>query len=206
MELHSQIAAKKIWDYLRAVLFMLKVKSVISKRKLIMDVNIFMNRSKFIGKSLTNLLTHKHHHHHQHSHHHSMKNPSLLNEYEFSCDNSPNPLYFHAKRGHNNKRGYFACLNAPLVEEGGGEDDQDADIRTPLRLEYTSQELCGLMTSGTSPFDVRVSDFSSLEEEGSTGNGGVDSQAEEFIRRFYEQLKKQKDVGLLEYPQSEEAV
>ncbi|KAF3327638.1 Cotton fiber expressed protein [Carex littledalei] len=195
MELHSQTAAKKMWDYLRAVLFMLKVKSVISKRKLTMDVNIFMNRSKFIGKSITNLLAHKHHHSH-----HSIKQPSLLNEYEFSCNNSPNPLCFHAKKAHN-KRGYFPCLNTPVVE---GSEEQDADIRTPLRLEYTSQELCGLTTSA-SPFDVRVSDFSALEgEESCNRNGGVDSEAEEFIKRFYEQLKKQKEVGLLEYPQGEE--
>ncbi|XP_078176058.1 uncharacterized protein LOC144569543 [Carex rostrata] len=196
MELHSQTAAKKMWDYLRAVLFMLKVKSVISKRKLIMDVNIFMNRSKFIGKSITNLLAHKHHHSH-----HSIKQPSLLKEYEFSCNNSPNPLYFHAKKGHN-KRGYFPCLNTPVVE---GSEEQDADIRTPLRLEYTSQELCGLMTSdAVSPFDARFADFSPMQIEGSSRNGGVDSEAEEFIKRFYEQLKRQKEVGLLEYPQGEE--
>lgn len=196
MELHSQTAAKKMWDYLRAVLFMLKVKSVISKRKLIMDVNIFMNRSKFIGKSITNLLAHKHHHSH-----HSIKKPSLLNEYEFSCNNSPNPLYFHAQKGHN-KRGYFPCLNTPIVDES---EEQDADIRTPLRLEYTSQELCDLMTSdAVSPFDARFADFSPMESEGSSRNGGVDSEAEEFIKRFYEQLKRQKEVGLLEYPQGEE--
>jgi Cotton fibre expressed protein len=196
MELHTQSAAKKIWDYLRAVLFMLKVKSVISKRKLIMDVNIFMNRSKFVGKSITNLLAHKHHHSH-----HSINNPTLLNEYEFSCNNTPNPIYFHAKGGHNKRGNYFTCLNTP-VEEGG--EEQEADIRTPLRLEYTSQELCGLTTS-PSPFDSRVSDFSSMDGEGSSGNGGIDSEAEQFIRRFYEQLKKQREVGLLEYPQSDES-
>ncbi|KAJ3688637.1 hypothetical protein LUZ61_017801 [Rhynchospora tenuis] len=198
MELHSQTAAKKIWDYLRAVLFTLKVRSVISKRKFIMDVNMFMNRSKYVGKSITNLLTHKHH---PSVHHHSIRDPSLLNEYEFSCHNTPNPLFFNAKRGGNNKRGYFACLNTP-VEEGG--EEQEADLRTPLRLEYTSQELRDL-TTPASPFDVRVSDFSSLEGEGSGGNrGSVDSEAEEFIKRFYEQLKRQREVGLLEYPQGEE--
>ncbi|KAJ4773230.1 Avr9/Cf-9 rapidly elicited protein [Rhynchospora pubera] len=194
MELHSQTAAKKIWDYLRAVLFMLKVKSVISKRKFLMDVNLFMNRSKYVGKSISNLLTHKH----NPSHHHSIRDPSLLNEYEFSCHDTPNALFFNAKRG-NNKRGYFTCLNTP-VEEGG--EEQEADLRTPLRLEYTSQELHDL-TTPASPFDVRVSDFSSLEGEGSRGNGGVDLEAEDFIKRFYEQLKRQSEVGLLEYPQAE---
>jgi Cotton fibre expressed protein len=196
MELHSQTASKKIWDDLRAVLFMLKVKSVISKRKFIMDVNMFT--SKFVGKSITNLHSHKHHHSHAHR---SIKNASLLNEYEFSCNNTPNPLHFHAKRGHNKRGNYFTCLNTP-VEKGG--EEKEADIQTPLRLEYTSQELRGL-TISPSPFDVRVSDFSSMEGEGSSGNGGIDSEAEQFIRRFYEQLKKQKEVGLLEHPQSDES-
>lgn len=193
MELHSQTAAKKFWDYLRAVLFMIKVKSVISKRKLILDAGLFMKRSRFLGKSISNLITRAHH-----NAHHDIKNPSSLNRYVFSCDNSPNPLCFNGQRTHD-KRGYCLCLNAPPVEEG---EEEEADMRTPLRLEYdSSQELRGLTSVGAlSPFDVRVSDFSTLEGEGSSGgNGGVDSKAEEFIKGFYEQLRRQREIGLLEY-------
>uniref|UniRef100_A0A6N2M9U7 DUF761 domain-containing protein n=1 Tax=Salix viminalis TaxID=40686 RepID=A0A6N2M9U7_SALVM len=49
-----------------------------------------------------------------------------------------------------------------------------------------------------SPFSVRVSDYSS-EDENDGGNVQVDDEAEEFIRRFYEQLRVQSRMHLLQY-------
>lgn len=48
-----------------------------------------------------------------------------------------------------------------------------------------------------SPFAVRVSSFSSEDEDGD--DDGVDDEAEEFIRRFYEQLRTQGRTQLLQY-------
>lgn len=51
-----------------------------------------------------------------------------------------------------------------------------------------------------SPFNVRISNYSSEEEnEISCGSEQVDNQAEEFIQRFYEQLKMQRRLQLLQY-------
>ncbi|KAJ3681297.1 hypothetical protein LUZ60_015786 [Juncus effusus] len=175
MELHSPTSANKLLDYLKAVFFMLKIKTLISKKRFQMDLNLFMKRGKFMGKSVTNLLTISRHHSHT-------NNRELVFR---------NPLHLHAKRDHN-KRGYFPCLNASSTEEG--EEGKEADMRTPLRLEYTSQELNGITTSGASPLAVRVSDFSGLQEKEDGGDtGNVDCEAEEFIRRFYEELKEQRD-------------
>lgn len=51
-----------------------------------------------------------------------------------------------------------------------------------------------------SPFSVRISNYSSEEEnECSSESGQVDNQAEDFITRFYEQLKMQRRLQLLQY-------
>uniref|UniRef100_A0A0E0N761 Uncharacterized protein n=1 Tax=Oryza rufipogon TaxID=4529 RepID=A0A0E0N761_ORYRU len=59
----------------------------------------------------------------------------------------------------------------------------------------------------TGGYSVRVSNYSSSEEEdgdyghadGGGGGEAVDDEAEEFIRRFYEQLRRQNHVALLPY-------
>ncbi|RWR74333.1 DUF761 domain-containing protein [Cinnamomum micranthum f. kanehirae] len=154
MELHSPInsvAAKRLWNFLRIAFFMIR-KGLMSKRKLIMDMNLKMKRGKVLGKSLGNLIFH----------HHSRSADSRgfgLQEYEFSCSNSPNPVFFHA-----------------------GEK----------------------ITSMVSPSSIRLSNYSSEEEENDSGSEcQVDNEAEEFIRRFYEQLRIQSRTALLEYQESQ---
>lgn len=162
---------------------------LLSKRKFIsMEMSLIMKRGKLLGKNLGNLIA---------SHHHS-KNKQLspvspifaygFQEYEFSCENSPNPIFFHlnAKR----MRSYFPCI-APAA----------ADAEDQLRIECSPQ--CSYCTPGSlvngerrrsvllSPYSVRVSNYS-MEDGGNDGESHeVDSQAEEFIRRFYEQLEAQ---------------
>ncbi|CAL9124663.1 unnamed protein product [Musa acuminata var. zebrina] len=182
MELHSHVTAKKLWGYLRVAFFMMR-KGFISKRKLLMDVNLLMKRGKLLGKSLGSLMFQFHHHHHSRP-----EIPTFAPcEYEFSCSNSPNPVFYHAKRRHS----YFPCLHA-VVEEA---DD------TPRRAAVDLPRL-GQRTSLSSPFSVRVSDYSSEEEDG-LSQEEVDDEAEEFIKRFYEQLRAQSRVALLQYQEEE---
>lgn len=57
-----------------------------------------------------------------------------------------------------------------------------------------------------SPFSVRISSFSEEEEEeGGEGEGceEVDDEADEFIKRFYEQLRAQSRIALIEYQEME---
>ncbi|GLT73467.1 hypothetical protein SLA2020_453250 [Shorea laevis] len=113
MELHSPVIAKRLWNVLRITYLMIR-KGVVSKRKLMMDMNLMMKRGKLLRKSLSNLI----------SHHHHSKNAARaagLQEYEFSCSNSPAPVFFRVPR---RKHHYFPCINDPQVIEEE-EDDQD---------------------------------------------------------------------------------
>ncbi|XP_064947763.1 uncharacterized protein LOC135598149 [Musa acuminata AAA Group] len=201
MELHSRVAGKKLWNYLRVAFFMAR-KGFASKRKLLMDTNLLMmKRGKLLGKSLRGLMSH-----HQHS---RPETPAFGRcEYEFSCSNSPNPVFFHAKRRHN----YFPCLH-PVVEEPPDDDTlrRPAVVRLP-KLEYSPHcSSVDLLASGVSrtpllsPFSVRVSNYSSGGEDDDDGGLGqeVDDEAEEFIRRFYEQLRAQSRIALLQYQEKQ---
>ena len=200
MEVHSPVIAKRLWNVLRVTFFMVR-KGLISKRKFIMDMNLMMKRGKLLRKSLSNLM----------SHHHHSKNVARagfgIQEYEFSCSNSPNPVFFHVpKRKHH----YFPCINPPEVieeEEPLPEPQEPKAVvlvpKTPeytfnFRFDHASDFAPGEKHSPLhSPFSVRVSNYSS-EDENEGGNGQVDHEAEEFIRRFYEQLRVQSRMQLLQ--------
>ncbi|KAJ6831996.1 uncharacterized protein M6B38_345035 [Iris pallida] len=204
MELHSPAAAKRLWNLLRVAFFMMR-KGLISKRKLLMDMNLMMKRGKIMGKSLGNLVFH--HHHHRPSRGYGFS----LQEYEFSCTTSPNPVFFHANkpRRHN----YFPCLSS--VVEGDDETPRPTAVSVP-RIGYSPSPCSGLsqeLASGEnkspllSPLSVRVSNYSSeLEaeaEEAGSNSREVDNEAEDFIRRFYEQLRVQSRIALIEYQEME---
>ena len=195
MELHSPTSARKPWNVLRIAFFMMR-KGLVSKRKLMLDMNLMLKRGKILGKSIGNLMFHHHHHHHS-------STSFGLREYEFSCTNSPNPIFLgiSPKRKHS----YFPCINATSVD-----DDAPPVIVLP-RIEYSSQCTYNLSelepgerrTPVASPFSVRVSDFS-LAEEGDGLSCEVDSRAEEFIKRFYQQLNAQGKIAMLQYQEEEE--
>jgi len=170
-----------------------------------MDMNLMMKRGKIKGKNLGNLVFH---HHHRGS---SRGYGFTLQEYEFSCTNSPNPVFFHAKRRHHN---YFSCLNA-VVEEAPDETPRPAFV-VP-RIEYTpspspspqcfalSQELASGENKSPlrSPFSVRISNFSEDDAGESPSGEEVDDEAEQFIKRFYEQLRTQSRIALIQYQEME---
>ncbi|KAK4746650.1 hypothetical protein SAY87_025687 [Trapa incisa] len=213
MALHtgaSPTIAKRLWGAVRVTMFMIR-KGLVSKRKLIMDTNMMMKRGKVWRKTLTNLMFH-----HHHGGGFSSRGGYGLQEYEFSCSDSPTtPVFFRAlKRKH--AHAYFPCINPPPVteEELVGEDDGGSGEygmlvpKTPAtstfgyfhnasRAENAVQERLSPLVF--SPFSVRVSDYSSEgESEWNESNRHVDDEAEEFIRRFYEQLRNQ-NTQLLQY-------
>ncbi|XP_020248389.1 uncharacterized protein LOC109825889 [Asparagus officinalis] len=193
MELHSPAAAKRLWNFFRVAYFMMR-KGLISKRKLVMDMNLFMKRGKIMSKNLRKNLIH-HHHHHRRSSGYGFS----LQEYEFSCSDSPNPVFFHSKRRHNHHH-YFPCLNSNAVEDSV---ETPSHARAVPRIEYSpspSPSPLPLPSPSPSPFSVRISNFSD-EEDGdeSMSREEVDDEAEQFIKRFYEQLRAQKSIALIEY-------
>ncbi|KAK7267112.1 hypothetical protein RIF29_19776 [Crotalaria pallida] len=199
MVVNSPVIAKRLWNVLRITFFMIR-KGLISKRKLIMEMNLMMKKWKLLRKSLSNLMYH--HHHHSKS---LARGGFGIQEYEFSCGNSPNPVFFHVpKRKHHF---IFPCINTPEVIEGVSEVTKDV-VLVPKTPEYTfnlsfdaSDFASGDKKSPAvlSPFSVRISNYSSADENEEGGNGQVDEQAENFIRRFYEQLRMQSHMQLLQY-------
>ncbi|WCJ40275.1 hypothetical protein M5689_021204 [Euphorbia peplus] len=196
MEVHPRVnsaLAKRLWNVVRVSFFMLR-KSFISKRKLIMDMNLMMKRGKLLRKSVANILSKN-----------SGGTSYGLQEYEFSCSNSPNPVFFHPQK---RKHHYFPCINLPEVveeEEISDENHNMAMIMLPKTPEYsfnlhldTSDFASGDQKRSPSPFSVRISNYSS-EEEIDAGENRVDDEAEDFIKRFYEQLRNQSRMQLLQY-------
>lgn len=191
--------AKRLWSFLRVAFYMMR-KGLLSKRKLLMDMNLMMKRGKVLGKkTLGNLI-----HHHHRSTGRSISGGYGLREYEFSCSNSPVPVFFHAgcKRKHHHH--YFPCIN--LQEEPETPPPSSHGLPAiQLSPEYSfnfrndqSPEFADLgerlISPMVSPFSVRVSNFSGVEENDG-GSRQVDVEAEEFITKFYEQLKAQRSIA-----------
>ncbi|KAL2333900.1 hypothetical protein Fmac_015113 [Flemingia macrophylla] len=198
MEVHFPAIAKKLWNVFRIMFFMIK-KGLVSKRKLIMDMNLMMKKGKLLRKSMSNFMA-SHYHHHSH-HSRSLARGYGMQEYEFSCSNSPNPVFFHVPRRKHHFN--FPCLNTPEVVE-----EPRPVVLVPMTPECTinrwfenaSDFASGEMNSILlSPFSVRISNFSSEADNEEGGNDQVDDQAEDFIRRFYEQLRMQSRKQLLQY-------
>ncbi|MCL7037996.1 hypothetical protein MKW94_010155 [Papaver nudicaule] len=225
MEVHSSrnsVMGKKLWNYFRIAYYMMR-KGLMSKRKLIMDMNLMMKGGRTLRKSLVNLMTfHSHHHHQQHSFN-DITRGSIggAQDYEFSCSNTPNPVFPHMSK--RTRHHYFPCINPPDEEDVGEiyeENDRAVVVVRPNKVGYSPEYAHNFQFSTTatpdlapgenkvsqllSPFAVRVADYSSEDEneiqlEGMSSNPKVDDEAEDFIKRFYEQLRLQSKTQLLQY-------
>lgn len=190
MEQNVQVMAKKLWHIVRVAFFM--VRKNMSKRKLLLDLKYFaMKRPKIADKSLVGKVTPHH---------------DFGGAYEFSCSNTPNHSnYFHfqfkhKKRSHKSKNNAHAPIYEDVEESelhavnkvlemmltSGNCQNNDVD-GSPFPYFY-SPALSGF---GPSPV-VRVTDSPYPLHEGDVGNSKVDEAAEEFIQRFYDQLRKQR--------------
>ncbi|CAI9281149.1 unnamed protein product [Lactuca saligna] len=171
MEQNLPVLAKKVWSLVRVVYFMLR--KGISKKKLLLDLNRMMKCGKIAGKALHNLMFHNHHHHwpapsttNRPSSH--LSSPSLPSgEYEFSCCNSPSAEGLD-----------MMAFNAAVLK-----------AVEMIHSETASPALPGF---GRSPMvrQLRVTDspfpLSSVHDDNQ-----VDEAAEQFISRFYNDLRRQ---------------
>lgn len=182
-----------------------------------MDMNLMVKRGKLFRKFVTNYFMFHHHHHHRSRGVDMTRGGFYIQDYEFSCNNTPiNPVFSHMSKGSNKYQNYFPCINLPVeIETRQQEDEEELDPEAkavytflPMTPENTLNylqynALSPAMERGSplvSPFNVRISNYSSEEEnEISSESEQVDHQAEEFIRRFYEQLKMQRRLQLLQY-------
>lgn len=197
-----QDASKKLWRIVRSIYQMFRrgiVRAV--------DLQLLLQRGKIAGKALGDLLAS---HHHYHTTSGGTSYPSAFScrsmdldtafyspkEVEFSCSNTPHPFFYSSKRRNRRHRDYyynykvaaiaktFEILNSEILET-------DVAVASPSPESEWSY--------GKSPAVVRQlrvtdSPFSIREEEEEV-DGRIDREAEEFIRRFYEQLRLQQCVS-----------
>ncbi|GKV06689.1 hypothetical protein SLEP1_g18547 [Rubroshorea leprosula] len=193
--------AKKVWNIVQVVLFM--VKKGMSKSKIMVDLHLILKQGKLAGKAIGNLMFH-HHHHLSSLSCRSSSDLSFISprEYEFSCSNSPAfyPFYTHKRRHHHHHNHYFR-----------GKSYRYEDVTTVAAVQRVFEMLNNEKVEAASPMVVlpgfgrspmgrqlRVTDSPfPLKDE---GDSQVDKDAEEFINKFYKDLKLQKRMAALNSP------
>uniref|UniRef100_A0A2N9GB46 Avr9/Cf-9 rapidly elicited protein 146 n=1 Tax=Fagus sylvatica TaxID=28930 RepID=A0A2N9GB46_FAGSY len=191
------VVAKKLWNIIRVVFFM--VRNGICKSKMMVDLHLMFKRGKLAGKAIANNLIF---HNNNLSSLSCKSNDSLSfispREYEFSCSNSPskyNPFHFNKRKHHHN-----------FFNKSYGYDDVTTVNAVQKVLEMLNNDiveaspLVTLPGFGKSPMvrQLRVTDSPfPLKDE---GDSQVDKQAEEFIKNFYKDLKLQKRKAAIESP------
>lgn len=204
MEQNLPVIAKKFWHMVKVALFMLR--KGISKGKLMIDLNMMMKRGKIAGKAIHNLMFHHSHNwassfatstaHLRRSH--DKRLPSFpdptVEYYEFSCSNSPAYPSFHLpfhlnKRKSNHHTNFFSCTQSPTA------DDNDMAVNAvikALEMLNSGNSSPALPGFGKSPMvrQLRITDspfpIREVEED-----SHVDEAAEEFISKFYRDLRRQ---------------
>ncbi|CAA0826908.1 Unknown protein [Striga hermonthica] len=198
MEQHLPIVAKKFWNIVRVIYFMVR-KGIISKGKLLADLNVLMKRGKIAGKAAVHALVFQHHRRFAFAaavggaardRRLSFPDADHPGEYEFSCSSTPYfGLPFHlGKRGRGQGKaspaidGELAAAVLEMIESAAASPALPGFGRTPAVRQLRITD---------SPFPA------SWDAEGEGSNYPVDEAAEEFIMRFYRDLRRQNDVARL---------
>ncbi|KAK8949230.1 hypothetical protein KSP39_PZI005545 [Platanthera zijinensis] len=200
--------AKRVWHIVRAVFLMLR--EGLAKTHLFSDLHLHLlfRQGKLAGKSLRSILSH--HHHHSSAYGGAAAAAAAFScrymdpdaaiiaprEVEFSC--SSTPFYAAASRRrthHGSGRGRRRRLH------GGYEYDAAAIARAFEILDSVpdSGEIAeemptpvpSLLLTPASVRPLRVSDSPFPVKETEETDEAEDLKAEEFIQRFYEQLRRQ---------------
>ncbi|XP_076898356.1 uncharacterized protein LOC143551900 [Bidens hawaiensis] len=174
MEQKLPVVAKKVWSLMRVVLLMLR--KGIPKRRLLLEFNMMIKRGKIVRKALQNLMFHHHH------------NPPP-GEYEFSCSNTPSnnnhpfAIFSSNKKQHVEDHVDVMAINAAVMKA----------MEMMIHSETASPVLPGF---GRSPMvrQLRVTD-SPFPVGGVDEDCHVDEAAEQFISRFYNDLRRQNTKG-----------
>ncbi|GAU11716.1 hypothetical protein TSUD_74670 [Trifolium subterraneum] len=193
IEVRQNMVAKKLWNMVRVLLFM--IRKGIAKSKTMVDLNFILKRGKLAGKDLINTLMLNHQLYYSsltcrsHDNINSFISPC---EYEFSCSNSPvNPLHHSCRRFSKSRQRH----NDVSIMKNNI-DVQKVFIEMMLNNEkveaVANSPLVTLPGFGKSPVgrQLRVTDSPfPLKDEGDSRH--VDIAAEEFIKNFYKDLIRQ---------------
>ncbi|KAI3443723.1 hypothetical protein Pfo_000388 [Paulownia fortunei] len=187
--------AKKFWSIVRTAFYMMR-KSL-SKSKLVLHLHMLLKRGKVASKAIGNLmLTHNHNYYSTLTCRSNDVNKSFLSpqEYEFSCSNSPVYSSYLSKRKnhhlHRRRQGHYQEEELNVVQN-----------MLDVWNHYDAIEASPLPGFGCSPKvrQLRVTD-SPFPLKDTEEHHQVDKDAEEFIKKFYKDLKDQKRIAALESP------
>ncbi|KAL3366427.1 hypothetical protein AABB24_011217 [Solanum stoloniferum] len=177
------VIGKKFWKIVRVAYFMLR-KGLSSKRKLMFDLNLLMKRGKIVGKAaFQNLMFQGHNNNNIHQ--------SISKEYyEFSCSNSP---AFHLPFNMNKR------ISKHSQPEHGIEYDDvsmmNAAVLKALEMLQSETASPALPGFGRTPTvrQLRITDspFPLREVDNGDMISHVDEKADEFISRFYRDLRRE---------------
>ncbi|XP_076910341.1 uncharacterized protein LOC143567954 [Bidens hawaiensis] len=172
-----------------------------SKNKIWLDLNLMLKRAKLAGKALQNLLFHHHHTWaaftvNRPSPHLSFHSPPP-GEHEFSCTTSPSTT-------NNNQFSLFSPKKMKHVHNGN-KTMQDIDMKgfdlavlKAMEMIHSETSSPGLPGFGRSPVvrQLRVTDspFPVTGVDEDEDYSRVDEEAERFINRFYNDLRRQKQI------------
>ncbi|XP_062180855.1 uncharacterized protein LOC133885198 [Phragmites australis] len=203
---------RRLWHVVLAVCHMLR--RGLSRKRIMMDVHLLLGRGKFAGRALRGLLAHPAGHGHVAAYGATAYSSSSLasfyghpREVEFSCTTTPSyPHYglfpFNKGRGRGGARGQYGGLDAAAVARafemlsaevevtGGATPAVSAGVATATPSPMVAWIL-GRSPAGVRPLRVTDSPFPAVPEDGCGGNERVDAEADDFIRKFYEQLRMQ---------------
>lgn len=185
MEQNAQVAAKRLWKILRIVFCVLKTGTV--KSKLMLDLNLMLKRG---NKAITNLRRRRS----SFTGGADFSSSARVSDYEFSCSNTPktDPFAYTCKRkrrvhgGYDNENDAVAEAIKKVFELLGENETKTVAVaaarESPLMAFPAARQL-------------RVTDSPFPLEDGGDNDHVVDKAAEEFIKKFYKNLKLQKKMA-----------
>ncbi|KAK9054718.1 hypothetical protein SSX86_025797 [Deinandra increscens subsp. villosa] len=197
MEQNLPVLPKKVWSVLRLFYFMLR--KGVSKNKIWLDLNMMMKRAKIAGKALQNLLFHHHHNWaafavNRPSVDHLSFPPPRPGEYEYSFTPSPATNHKFSIFSYHKNKHYSNNIQPNVALDTAAFNAAVLKAMEMIQSESTSPALPGF---GRSPVvrQLRVTDSPFPLSGGCDEDNHVDEAAEEFIMRFYDELRRQKICG-----------
>ncbi|XP_020572639.1 uncharacterized protein LOC110019345 [Phalaenopsis equestris] len=172
----SHTITKRLCHIIRLLYYMLR--NSISKRKLMMDLHLLLQRGKLAGKALSKFI----------SFHQGGGGGAL----EFNCNNTP--FYATARRNKRRRRkvefdSFDEAMMAKAFEVLSTEVSDTETVISPSPS--PSPAMWWLGRSPAWVRQLRVTDSPFVGSEEVVEEGKVDEEAEDFIRWFHEQLRRQ---------------
>ncbi|CAL4896195.1 unnamed protein product [Urochloa decumbens] len=217
--------ARRLWHVVLAVCHM--VRRGLSRKRIMMDVHLLLGRGKLAGRALRGLLAHPAGHGHLTSYgggasSRASSSSSLASFYghprevEFSCTTTPAAYAHHyglfpfnkGGRGGRGARGEYGGLDAAAVARAfemlsAEVEGTPASVSVGGGLATATPSpmvawILGRSPAGVRPLRVTDSPFPAVPEDGCC-NDRVDAEADDFIRKFYEQLRLQPSAATPDY-------